>query len=217
MRTRVKVSDIASAGEVRAAVSAGADALGLVGEPAADGAPPVEREAAAACPPGVSPVLHTSREDPHAIADHAEAAGVHAVQLLRRLDPVVHTALRRIAPGLKLIQVLSLEDEHVFDLARGYGRLVDALLLESARAGQTVAELDGPLRPQDWRTPRRVVQDSAAPVWLAGGLTPGTVGEAIEQVNPFGVDVGSGVRTAGRMDARKLSTFFHAVRAAKGG
>ena len=60
-----------------------------------------------------------------------------------------------------------------------------------------------------------MVQASAAPVWLGGGLTQNSVGDAVEQVNPFGVDVGAGVRTAGRLDARKLSGFFHAARVAK--
>ena len=220
MRTRVKVCCMQSAGEVRAAVSAGADALGFVGEMPSGAGPITEvqaLEAARACPPGVTPVLLTSREDPHAIVDHARAVSVEVVQLVRHLDPIVHVALRRIAPGLKLIQVVHVEDEASLELARGYARLADALLLDSGRPAMTVAELGGTGRTHDWTVSRRIVQASAAPVWLAGGLTPANVGEAIEQVNPFGVDLCTGVRTAGRLDARKLSSFFHAVRTAKGG
>ena len=212
MRTRVKVSGLQSATEVRAAVSAGADALGFDGEPATGG-----DDRVTACPPGVSPILHTSRVDPHAIADEAGQAGVAAVLLLVTLDPVVHVALRRIAPGLKLVQAVDADDEHAPLLARGYATLVDALLLKTTRPALTVAELGGGPRTTDWRRTRQIVQSSPAPVWLAGGLSPATVGEAIEQANPFGVDVGSGVRTAARLDARKLSSFFHAVRTAKGG
>jgi phosphoribosylanthranilate isomerase len=213
MRTRVKVSGLLSAGEVRAAVGAGADALGF-GQEARTEPPPWE--AAAACPPGVSPVLHTSRPDALAIVEQAREAGVATVQLPPGLDPVVHVALRRAARDLKLVQALRM-DEASADLARAYARLVDALLLELPRQVLTVADLDSPAEPRtvDWRRCRQVVQASAAPVWIAGGLTPGSVGEAVDQVNPFGVDVGSGVRTAGRLDARKLSSFFHAVRVAK--
>ena len=162
-------------------------------------------------------MLLTSREDPHAIVDHVRAVGVEVVQLVRHLDPVVHVALRRIAPSLKLLQVVHVEDETSVELARGYGRLADALLLDSGRPAMTVAELGGTGRVHDWSLSRRIVQASPAPVWLAGGLTPAIVGEAIEQVNPFGVDLCTGVRTARRLDARKMSAFFHAVRIAKGG
>ena len=213
MRTRVKVSGLQSPIEVRAAVSAGADALGFEGDPARGAC-----EAVAACPPGVSPMLHISRTDPHAIADEARSAGVSAVLLLARLDPVVHVALRRLAPGLKLVQAIDAEGEQAPEFARAYARLADALMLKMFRPTLTVAELGGgEARVTDWRRSRQVVQASPVPVWLAGGLSPAAVGEAIEQVNPFGVDVGAGVRTAGRLDARKLSSFFHAVRVAKTG
>ena len=214
MRTRVKVSGLVSPGEVRAAVAAGADAVGFTAEARTE---PPPWDAASACPPGVSPVLHTARVDPLAIVDQAREAGATAAQLPPGLDPVVHLALRRTAPWLKLVQTVRMDDEAAPDLARGYARLVDALLLEVARPTLTLADLDRAVEPRatDWRACRKVAQASAAPVWLAGGLTPGSVGEAVDQVNPFGVDVGAGVRTAGRLDARKLSSFFHAVRVAK--
>jgi len=50
------------------------------------------------------------------------------------------------------------------------------------------------------------------PVFLAGGLNAGNVREAIEVVRPHGVDICSGVRTAGRLDADKLRAFMQAVR-----
>jgi phosphoribosylanthranilate isomerase len=46
---------------------------------------------------------------------------------------------------------------------------------------------------------------------LAGGLTPENVGKALEQVQPFGVDVCNGVRTNGKLDEAKLEAFFKAV------
>ena len=214
MRTRVKVSGVLSPGEVRAAVGAGADALGF-GAEARTG--PGPWDAVAACPPGVAPVLHTALVDPRAILEQAREAGAPVVQLPHGLDPVVHVTLRRSAPGLKLIQVVRMAEEAAVDLAKGYGRLVDALLLEVPRHAVTVADLGAAVEPRtiDWRSCREVVRASPAPVWLAGGLAQGSVGEAVDQVNPFGVDVGAGVRTAGRLDARKLSAFFHAVRVAK--
>jgi phosphoribosylanthranilate isomerase len=50
------------------------------------------------------------------------------------------------------------------------------------------------------------------PVYLAGGLNPQNVAKAIAQVQPFGVDVCSGLRTDGRLDPTKLELFMRAVR-----
>ena len=52
------------------------------------------------------------------------------------------------------------------------------------------------------------------PVFLAGGLKPENVAEAIAEVAPFGLDLCSGVRTDGALDERKLERFFAAVAAA---
>ncbi len=54
-------------------------------------------------------------------------------------------------------------------------------------------------------------------VFLAGGLRPDNVREAIDQVAPFGLDVCSGVRTGGALDERKLAAFFEQVAAAGAG
>ena len=222
MRTRVKICGVASPGEVRAVVAAGADAVGLLGVAAGDvasgpGGDDPAREAAAACPPGVTPFLLTPHGEPETIAAQAEAVGVRVVQIARPLDPAAHDALRALDARLRLVQVVHVEDERALELARGYARTADALLLDAGPAPLTVAELGGAARPHDWSVSRRIAHDSPVPVWLAGGLTAANVGDAIEQVNPFGVDLCGGVRTAGRLDARKLSAVFAAVRLAKGG
>jgi phosphoribosylanthranilate isomerase len=74
--------------------------------------------------------------------------------------------------------------------------------------------LGGTGRIHDWAVSRRVVEAVREPVFLAGGLNPGNVGDAIRSVRPFGVDVCSGLRTAGRLDDAKLTDFMAAVAAA---
>ena len=56
-----------------------------------------------------------------------------------------------------------------------------------------------------------VSEQCGKPVFLAGGLNAGNVREAIETVQPFGVDVCSGVRTEGKLDRTKLQDFFAAI------
>jgi phosphoribosylanthranilate isomerase len=55
------------------------------------------------------------------------------------------------------------------------------------------------------------VAQSPVPVFLAGGLKPENVREAIEAVQPYGLDLCSGVRTDGKLDPWKLERFFAAV------
>ena len=66
----------------------------------------------------------------------------------------------------------------------------------------------------DWSLSARIVEESPVPVFLAGGLSPTNVAEAIRTVHPFGVDVCTGVRTAGALDEQKLLQFMEAVKAA---
>ena len=215
MRTRVKICCIASVAEMRAAAMAGADAIGLVGPmPTGPGAIPLGRaaEIGANTPPGVSAFLLTSLADGDAIAAEAVAAGAPVVQIVRHVHPAAHAAIRTAAPHLRIVQVVHVEDAAAVDLARGYALSADAVLIDSGRPGAD--ELGGTGRLHDWKLSRQIVSLIDKPVFLAGGLHEGNVGEAIEQVRPFGVDLCSGVRTMGKLDVRKLTGFFAAVRRA---
>ena len=74
-----------------------------------------------------------------------------------------------------------------------------------------VAELGGTGRAHDWDISRRLVAASPVPVLLAGGLKPDNAAAAIETVRPFGLDVCSGVRTDGALDATKLTALVVAT------
>jgi phosphoribosylanthranilate isomerase len=76
-----------------------------------------------------------------------------------------------------------------------------------------VKQLGGTGRVHDWTLSRKIREKMEVPVFLAGGLTPENVGEALQQVQPFGVDVCNGVRTNGKLDEAKLEAFFRAVSA----
>ena len=72
-------------------------------------------------------------------------------------------------------------------------------------------EFGGTGRVHDWSVSVRIRDAVPVPMFLAGGLKPENVREAIEQIGPFGVDVCTGVRTNGSLDETKLSAFFRAV------
>ena len=88
-------------------------------------------------------------------------------------------------------------------------------VLESIEGGTAIACLLDASRGQGVQLDRAIAGDvaGALPVWLAGGLTPENVSEAIEQVRPWAVDVSSGVETDGAKDPEKIHAF---VQAAKG-
>lgn len=220
MRTRVKICCMASASEVRAAAIAGADCIGAVGPmPSGPGAldDVAARAVIAAAPPGVTPFLLSQETEIDALVRHLRATGAPVVQLVRPVDPRLHAELRTALPAVKIVQVVQVEDETALELARGYALTADALLLDSGTTGLggAVEELGGTGRAHDWRLSRQIVQVVDKPVYLAGGLTQANVADAIAAVRPFGVDLCTGVRTLGKLDVKKLTSFFAAVRTAE--
>jgi phosphoribosylanthranilate isomerase len=169
---------------------------------------------AAGVPPGVMTVLLTSRQQVAAIVEQQRAVASNAVQLVDELPAGSHAELRAALPGVSLIQVIHVGGPEALDEARAVAPAVDAILLDSGNPALAVKELGGTGRVHDWGISRQIVAALETPVFLAGGLDAGNVGQAIAQVRPFGVDLCNGVRTAGELDGAKLSAFMAAVAAA---
>jgi phosphoribosylanthranilate isomerase len=86
----------------------------------------------------------------------------------------------------------------------------DLVLLDSGNPEADI--LGGTGRTHNWDISRQIVAAVDVPVFLAGGLTPVNVAAAMEQVQPAGVDVCSGVRVDGVLDEGKLKRFVEAVK-----
>ena len=110
---------------------------------------------------------------------------------------------------MKLVQVVHVRDERSIEEAGELAEFVDAILLDSGNPTLEVKELGGTGRRHDWRLSRKIVETVEKPVFLAGGLNSGNVREAIDAVQPFGLDICSGVRTDGKLDEQKLAEFFN--------
>ncbi len=205
------------------ALAAGANALGLVAAmPSGPGpidegliaeiAAAVRRDCAAAHTPPVQTFMLTPKIRAQAIIDQHQRCRTTTLQLVDQLahDELRH--LREALPTVQLVQVIHVTDAASIDQALAVAPLVDALLLDSGNPQAAVKELGGTGRTHDWALSRRIVAASPIPVYLAGGLNPGNVAEAIAQVRPFGVDVCSGLRSHGRLDAAKLQAYVNAVR-----
>jgi phosphoribosylanthranilate isomerase len=119
--------------------------------------------------------------------------------------------LRKALPEVELVQVIHVVDERAVAEAMQVAPYVDALLLDSGNPNLAVKELGGTGRTHNWEISRRIVEQSPAPVFLAGGLKAENVAGAVNQVQPFGLDLCSGVRTDGRLDPGKLTAFFASI------
>lgn len=217
MKTRVKVCCMGSVEEAEMVVGLGASAVGLVSSmPSGPGviAEPLIGEIAATVPPPVATFLLTSLTDPGQIFAQQRRCRVNTLQLCDRLPEGAHAKLRSFLPGCALVQVVHVTGEESVEEASRYAGEVDALLLDSGNLTLPIKELGGTGRTHDWELSARIVQEVPLPVFLAGGLDPSNVSDAIRAVRPFGVDVCSGVRTAGRLDPTKVRGFMEGVEGA---
>ena len=113
---------------------------------------------------------------------------------------------------ISVVQVIHVTGPESVEEAARVAPHVDAILLDSGNQKLAVKELGGTGRTHDWTLSRAIRERIGIPLFLAGGLTPEKAGRAIEEVGPFGLDVCSGVRSDGKLDATKLKRFFAAVR-----
>jgi phosphoribosylanthranilate isomerase len=213
----IKTCCIASKEEAQLAVMAGASALGLVSAmPSGPGviADELIAEIAAGVPPPIATFLLTSRQDAAGILEQHRVCRTTTLQLV---DHVSHSDLRTLRarlPGIKLVQVVHVSGPESVEEARSVAGLVDALLLDSGNQKLAVKELGGTGRTHDWRVSRQIRETAGVPVFLAGGLRESNVVEAMQAVRPFGLDVCSGIRTNGKLDAVKLEGFVAQIHGA---
>lgn len=216
---RVKICGIRSRADLRIAVDSGADAVGFISgvtHRSEDALLPEQAaELVAFTPPYVSTVLVTHLEHSEEILGLAEMLGVDTIQ--------VH--------GLVSYQVLC----EVFDQSHGRRRITRAVhvtgqesvhdALQSVGAcnavhldSRTADRLGGTGQTHDWSISRRIIDalaPVALPVILSGGLCPENVADALKVVQPFAVDVNSGVEDQyGNKDAHRSFQFVAEARAA---
>jgi phosphoribosylanthranilate isomerase len=213
---RVKICCISSIAEARMAIEAGAAALGLVSAmPSGPGVISEEQiaEIAAVVPPPIATFLLTSQQGVESILGQQRRCRTNCVQLC---DSVTSGSLRELKaalPGVSIIQVVHVRGPESVEEAVAVASLVDAILLDSGNPALAVKELGGTGRRHDWGLSKEIRERVSVPIFLAGGLKPDNVGEAIAAVQPFGLDLCSGVRTEGKLDREKLNRFFESVRA----
>jgi phosphoribosylanthranilate isomerase len=214
MNPRIKICCINSIEEAKTAIEFGASAIGLVAKmPSGPGPIPDDliKQIAMSVPPPVATFLLTSETSVEMIIKHHQRTNTNTIQIVDSLKAGTYKQLKDALPSVKIVQVIHVRDEQSVDEAISISEMVDTILLDSGNPDLKIKELGGTGKVHNWKLSRQIRDKSKCPIFLAGGLRPDNVRQAIEEVNPFAVDVCSGVRTNGKLDKQKLTDFFHNV------
>lgn len=214
MKPRIKICCINSIDEAKLAVSFGASAIGLVGKMPSGPGPIADEliaEIVRTVPPPIATFLLTSETTAENIIAHQQRVHSNTIQIVDALNECNYKLIRDYLPSIKIVQVIHVINESSVDEAIELSEEADALLLDSGNPKLAVKELGGKGRVHDWKLSRQIAEQSKVPVFLAGGLNANNIAEAIEKVQPYGIDVCSGVRTNGNLDKEKLEAFFKAA------
>lgn len=166
---------------------------------------------AKAVPPPISTFLLTSETKPQNIIQHYKRVNTTTIQIVDELEKQEYQSLRDELPNVKLVQVIHVIDENSVKEAIEVSKYVDAILLDSGNPNLSIKELGGTGRTHNWELSREIRKAIPIPLFLAGGLNKNNVRQAIETVQPFGLDLCSRVRTEGQLDRQKLKDFFNAI------
>ncbi|MBX7173707.1 MAG: phosphoribosylanthranilate isomerase [Pyrinomonadaceae bacterium] len=213
-KPRVKICCISSVEEAHLAIKYGASALGLVGQmPSGPGVISDDeiREIAKTVPPPIGTFLLTCETSADEIIKHFQKVNTNTIQIVDELKSGTYSEIRASLPNVRIVQVIHVIDENSIEEAVRVSAEVDAILLDSGNPNLQIKELGGTGRTHNWELSRKIVENSLKPVFLAGGLKAENVRQAIETVQPFGLDLCSSVRTDGKLDEKKLEEFFKAM------
>jgi len=199
MQTRVKICGITNLTDAETAIEAGADALGFIFVPETPRyvTPHDAAEIIRALPPFITTVGVFRNAERTAVETVAVQCGITTIQLHGTESPQFCTHLT--LPVIKVFELQNEQDIHTLDAYK-----VSACLVDKPKTIQT-----GTL---NWQLALKA-GCRASRLILAGGLTPDNVTAAIRYVNPYAVDVASGVESDKRQkDSGKVNAFIKAVR-----
>ena len=203
MKTQVKICGVTNVADALAAAEAGADMIGLnfyekspryVSQATA-------AEISRALSPFVLRVGVFVNPDEAQVMEAIAACGLNLLQFHGDEASAFCTQF-----GVMSLKALRVRDAESLKTLENFH--TDAFLLDAySKAG-----LGGTGEKFNWDL-AIAAQKFGKPIFLAGGLTPENVADAVKKVNPFAVDVSSGVESApGKKDAAKVRAFIQAVR-----
>lgn len=218
MSLQIKICGITNVADAQMVAEAGADVMGIVVEvPGRARSRTLEQAQEIAASARIPLVVLTVNLPLPRLLTLAATLHPFALQLHGQEPPTFVRQLRQ-SVGCQIWKVMhlpkaatSLPDEWKDYVVAG----ADALLVDAAVKRGTGTVSGGLGVAADWTLARELVSISPVPVFLAGGLTPQNVADAVRTVKPSGVDVSSGVESSvGIKDAQKVRDFIAAAKTA---
>ncbi|OGF49507.1 MAG: N-(5'-phosphoribosyl)anthranilate isomerase [Candidatus Firestonebacteria bacterium RIFOXYA2_FULL_40_8] len=202
--TKIKICGITNLEDALFAADLGANAVGFVFAKSPRQVKPEQvRKIIEKLPPFIAKVGVFVNEVPSHVAKIAKEAGLTSVQLHGEEIPQFCASLS----PLTVIKGIRVRDESDIKMLAAY-EFVSAYLLDSFVQGKK----GGTGKTFDWKL-ALLAKKHGKPVILSGGLTPQNILEALKRVEPYGVDVSSGVESKpGKKDKKKLKDFIQKVR-----
>lgn len=212
---KIKICCIQNINEAQMAIEAGANILGLVSQmPSGPGVIDEEKiiKIASTVPETIETFLLTSKINAVEIVQQAKRCGTTGIQIVDSVPTNTYQFIKKSLPNIKIVQVIHVQTLSAVEQAMSIDEYVDAILLDSGDPYAKVRELGGTGRTHNWEISKQLVESVNSPVFLAGGLNPDNVADAVSKVKPYGVDICSGVRTEGKLDKDKLKRFITNVK-----
>ncbi|NHZ85178.1 MAG: phosphoribosylanthranilate isomerase [Planctomycetia bacterium] len=212
--TKVKICCIQSIVEAQIAIENGAYAIGLVSKmPSGPGVISESkiREIAEWAPDNIKTVLLTSLQNADEIIEQYKYCNTDILQLVDSQELKTYQIIKKELSKVQIIQVIHVTDDNSIAESIEISKYVDMLLLDSGNPNLETKQLGGTGETHNWQISKEIVNQVDIPVFLAGGLNPENVAGAVDAVKPFGVDVCSGVRIDGKIDAVKVIRFIDEV------
>ena len=204
---RVKICGVTREEDLTTAVEAGADAIGLVVNVPTSPRNLTLREAkrlVSRVPIFVESVVVTVSSSPELLTEILECLSPDAIQIHGGETPGFRLIREKLS-GIRLIMAVSANSDAAIEKAAKISSSSDAILVDSYVEGKH----GGTGVVHDWQLSKQI-REAIAPklLILAGGLTPENVGEAVDFVHPYAVDVSSGVEQhPGVKDPKKVFEF----------
>ncbi|MBE0517353.1 MAG: phosphoribosylanthranilate isomerase [Methanophagales archaeon] len=203
----VKICGVTNKGDAHHVVESGADMLGMVVDVPVETPRKISRAEAEEIAQEIGDAIDivvvlcpVSLEEVEKVVRRIEPFGV---QLHGFESNAFLKSVREALPAVKLIKTVHVDEHGTIHGVMPEEDYVDFLLLDTFSA-----QIGGTGKLHSWAKSREIVADSMIPVILSGGLTPENVAAAIKEVNPYGVDVASGVESsAGRKSKEKVFQF----------
>ncbi|GAB1539444.1 phosphoribosylanthranilate isomerase [Scytonema sp. NUACC21] len=202
---RVKICGITQPEQGKTIASLGATALGLMCVPSSPRYVNVEqiRAVIEQLPETIDKIGVFANATTTEIQQTVLQSGLTGVQLHGDEPPEFALQLRELLPNVEILKALRIRSAEDLKLVSNYTNYIDTLLLDAYHPQQ----LGGTGKTLDWAMLEQF--NPGCPWFLAGGLNPDNVLVALNQVNPTGIDLSSGVeRAPGDKDLDKVAQLF---------